>query len=68
MAMPPLLSATWFPANERIISTAIACGLTSLGVSASFIIGQQTQNYLYIKTNSFHILSSEAKRSITLIH
>ncbi|KAK2144119.1 hypothetical protein LSH36_784g01043 [Paralvinella palmiformis] len=39
MAMPPLLSATWFPANERIISTAIACGLTSLGVSASFIIG-----------------------------
>lgn len=34
-----LLSATWFPSNQRTISTAIIMGSASIGGALSFIIG-----------------------------
>ena len=39
MAGAPLLSATWFPANQRTTSTAIALILNNLGQSVSFLAG-----------------------------
>ena len=36
---PPALSATWFPANQRTTSTAIATVALVIGTSFSFLIG-----------------------------
>ncbi|OWF43791.1 Disrupted in renal carcinoma protein 2-like [Mizuhopecten yessoensis] len=39
MGVPPVLSAAWFPANQRTISTAIATVANLAGVGLSFVIG-----------------------------
>lgn len=39
MAVPPALSAIWFPANQRTVATAIGTVSNNLGMSLSFIIG-----------------------------
>ena len=44
MGGPPVLSALWFPANERTTATALNIVLNNLGLGASFIIG----NYLFL--------------------
>ena len=36
---PPLVSNTWFPANERTTATAIGALATNLGAAMSFFIG-----------------------------
>lgn len=38
-AAPTLLSATWFPREQRTTSTAVAALCGSLGVAMSFVIG-----------------------------
>ena len=38
-AAPTLLSATWFPSDQRTTSTAIAALCGSVGVAMSFVIG-----------------------------
>ena len=40
MGGAPLLSATWFPAEQRTTATAIAAVMNGVGVSISFIIGE----------------------------
>ena len=40
MGGAPLLSATWFPAEQRTTATAIAAVMNGVGVSVSFIIGE----------------------------
>ncbi|CAH1786068.1 unnamed protein product [Owenia fusiformis] len=37
---PPLLSALWFPANQRASATAISTVMNYLGMAFSFIVGQ----------------------------
>ncbi|CAC5362491.1 DIRC2 [Mytilus coruscus] len=39
MGGPPVLSALWFPANERTTATAINLVFNNLGLGVSFIIG-----------------------------
>ena len=39
MAVPPALSATWFPPNQRTIATCIAQVFTQVGTGLSFAIG-----------------------------
>lgn len=39
MGGPPVLSALWFPANERTTATALNMVLNFLGLAVSFIIG-----------------------------
>lgn len=39
MGGPPVLSALWFPANERTTATALNIVLNNLGLAVSFIIG-----------------------------
>ena len=36
---PPLLSATWFPQNERALATATALNANQLGIAAAFVVG-----------------------------
>lgn len=36
---PPLLSATWFPSNERSTSTAIALNFNQVGIATAFLVG-----------------------------
>ena len=38
-AAPPLLSAAWFPPEQRTTATAVAALCGSLGVALSFVIG-----------------------------
>ncbi|XP_070174346.1 solute carrier family 49 member 4-like [Littorina saxatilis] len=45
MAAPPILSAVWFPPEERTTATAIGTVLNYLGVAASFVMGW-TMNFL----------------------
>lgn len=40
MAGPPLLSAIWFPAFQRTTSTSVTIFSMSLGIAASFVVGQ----------------------------
>ena len=39
MAVPPALSATWFPPNQRTIATCIAQVFTQVGTGLSFALG-----------------------------
>ncbi|XP_060078842.1 solute carrier family 49 member 4 homolog [Ylistrum balloti] len=39
MGVPPVLSAAWFPANQRTLSTAIATVANMAGIGLSFVIG-----------------------------
>ena len=39
MAVPPALSATWFPPNQRTIATCIAQVFTQVGTGLSFFLG-----------------------------
>lgn len=36
---PPLLSATWFGADERALSTAIAINFNQVGIGSAFLLG-----------------------------
>jgi len=36
---PPMLSATWFPANERATSTATALNFNQIGIAVAFLVG-----------------------------
>jgi len=36
---PPMLSATWFAADERATSTAIALNFNQIGIATAFIVG-----------------------------
>ena len=36
---PPLLSATWFAADERATSTAIALNFNQIGIATAFLVG-----------------------------
>jgi len=36
---PPALSATWFPADERATSTAIALNMNQIGIGIAFLVG-----------------------------
>jgi len=38
-AGPPLLSSTWFPANQRTTATSLALLASGFGVATSYIIG-----------------------------
>ena len=40
ISAPPLLSALWFPANQRTTATAIAAVPSGFGVAATFLIGK----------------------------
>lgn len=42
MAVPPLLSALWFPTSERITATAIAAASGYLGTGLAFITGEDS--------------------------
>ena len=50
MGGAPLLSATWFPAEQRTTATAIAAVMNGVGVSISFIIGENAVAYLHCPT------------------
>ena len=50
MGGAPLLSATWFPAEQRTTATAIAAVMNGVGVSISFIIGENAVAYLHYPT------------------
>jgi len=39
MAAPPLISATWFPANQRTTATSLGILSGNVGFALSFIIG-----------------------------
>lgn len=36
---PPLLSATWFAADERATSTAVALNFNQIGIATAFLVG-----------------------------
>ena len=40
MGGAPLLSATWFPVDERTRATAFASVMNGIGVAVSFVIGR----------------------------
>ncbi|OWF43789.1 disrupted in renal carcinoma protein 2 homolog [Mizuhopecten yessoensis] len=44
MGVPPVLSAAWFPPNQRTTSTAIATLFNYAGVAAAFLIGPLFEN------------------------
>ena len=39
-AGPPLLSAHWFPATQRVTATAVAVMAYYLGIAAAFVLGK----------------------------
>ena len=39
MSGPPLLSAVWFPPDQRTTATAISSTAPALGVAVSFLLG-----------------------------
>jgi len=36
---PPMLSATWFPSNERATATATALNFNQIGIAVAFLVG-----------------------------
>ncbi|XP_072020390.1 solute carrier family 49 member 4-like [Amphiura filiformis] len=51
MSGPPLLSAQWFPPNQRTTATAISSSAPALGVAVSFLFGPAIVNE--IKTTNY---------------
>ena len=39
-AGPPLLSAHWFPATQRVTATAVAVMAYYLGIATAFVLGK----------------------------
>lgn len=37
---PPLVSATWFPAWQRVTSTAVAVVAYYIGIASAFVVGR----------------------------
>ncbi len=48
MGGAPLLSATWFPVNQRITATAICTIFNGLGIAVSFIIGKKKKLFVQL--------------------
>ena len=46
MGGSPVLSAAWFPVNERVTATAIAAGFNAFGSAVAFIIGKLVDDWM----------------------
>jgi len=51
MAAPPLISATWFPANQRTTATSLALLSGNIGFAMAFVAGNVTIFYLFTDTH-----------------
>ena len=62
-----LLSATWFPSNQRTISTAIIMGSASIGSALSFLVGpflvDDVADTVVTSKNGRYVLTAEQEKT-----
>ena len=57
---PPLLSATWFGADERALATAVAINFNQVGIATAFLVGGQMATSSEGLGNYFNLISVAA--------